>query len=277
MTKVGNKVKFDNLLPEDIEFLEIINDNVTSGNSLPFDLPPDQILRIVVRSLKWFWTWYPDATQEASLYAPLESVIAATKTKSSGNIDVLMPEGIEGVFDLKQVGGITTSGIAKSLRYPIMNSFRQSYNTYSNVNTQAQMNNSFRGGYGQGSFSMNDVVLQLYEHQQYATMFKRGYRFSYNKNTRILRLMTGNLTSGFVVQAFKRLPPQDLYGDQVFEDYVTAKVEQAIGRIVTTFDFELPGSIKINYEEIKANGRDVVEKIESEIKESNNTDFVITA
>ncbi len=68
-----------------------------------------------------------------------------------------------------------------------------------------------------------------------------------------------------------------LYGDQVFEDYVTAKVEQAIGRIVTTFDFELPGSIKINYEEIKANGRDVVEKIESEIKESNNTDFVITA
>lgn len=274
----GNNIKFENLLPEDIQFMEQINNNVTTGNALPFDVPMDQMLNIIIRSLKWFWHWYGDATQESTLYVPLTE-LATKGVHSPGQIDVKLPNGIEGIFDLKQVGGITSNGISKALRFPILNSFRQSYSTYTSAYTAGggMSSSGFRSNYGGGTHSMNDVVLQLYEHSQFSTMFKRGYRFSYNKNTQILRLMTGNIENGFVCQAFERLAPQQIYGDIMFEEYVTAKVEAALGKIVMAFNFELPGGVTINYDAIKAQGLSKVEKIEADIKDSNNGDFIITA
>lgn len=271
----GNKIRFENLLPEDIEFLERINSNVTSSNALPFDVPMDEVLRIVVRSLKWFWHWYGDATQESTLYVPLEEIASKNVSNRAGQIDVKLPNGIEGIFDLKQVGGANVSGIAKSLRYPLLNSFRQSYSSNATITNNGGA--GFRATYGSGSFSMNDAILQMYEQSQYQTLFQRGYRFSFNKNTQILRLMTGNISNGFVCQAFERLSPQEMYGDIMFEDYVTAKVEAALGKIVGTFNFELPGGVTINYDEIKSNGKERAKEIEDEIKESNNGDFILTS
>ncbi|BBI90394.1 neck protein [Tenacibaculum phage PTm1] len=272
--QIGNKIKFENLTPDDIDFLNIINDNVTSSNSLPFDVPIDQVLRITIRSLKWFWYWYEDATQESTLYIPFTEIQEKQKVSKAGNVDLLLPEGIEGVFDVKPVGGSNFTSIAKSLRYPLLNALRNTYaSSYGGANGGMS---GFRSQYGQGSFSTVDSTLQMYELSQYKTMSQRGYRFSFNKNSRILRLMTGSIGGGIVCQAFERLEPQLMYGDQLFEDYVTAKVEEALGKIVSTFNFELPGGVTINYDEIKSNGKERAEKIEEDIKNSNNTDLMLS-
>lgn len=273
MGQIGNKPKYESLTPEDIDFLNIINENVTAGNALPFDLPEDSVLRIIIRSLKWFWEWYEYATQEKTLFIPIEEIVSKGKP-INGNIDLKMPDGIEAIFDLKQAGGLGIASLPKSLRYPIMSSFATAYN--SSTNAMNVGSGSFRDSYRLGTFTMNDVVLSMYEQATYNTLFDRGYRFSFNKNTQILRLMTGNVKNGIAIQCFERLSPQELYGDHVFEEYVTAKVEQALGRIVTTFDFNLPGGIKINYDAIASEGKEKADKIEDEIKAANNTDFIVT-
>lgn len=62
----------------------------------------------------------------------------------------------------------------------------------------------------------------------------------------------------------------------MFEDYVLARIEQQLGRILTTFDFKLPGDVTLNYEQIASDGKASREAIEEEIKASNNTDFIQT-
>lgn len=263
---IANNVKFTKLEPEDVEFYERIHSRITASSALPFEVPVDTFFTTVVSCLKWFWHWYPDATQEKALYIPWE-VICSVPQSAAGNIDLKLPDGIEGVFDWKAAEQSYSTSISNFLRVSLLQ-------TYSSMGTATELGQNFRSNGGTTYPQVSNAVIAMYEAAQYRETFTRGYRASYNKNTQIFRLTT-DVQSGFVLQCFVRVQPQELYGDIMFENYVLACIEAQLGRIMTTFDFKLPGDVQINFDQISSDGKEAKEKIEESIINSNNTDFIM--
>ena len=50
-----------------------------------------------------------------------------------------------------------------------------------------------------------------------------------------------------------------------------------LSRVIGTFDFNLPGGIKINFDLIRSEGESALEKIEEEIKSEEGMDFFFTS
>jgi hypothetical protein len=250
----SNNLKYTKLSPADIEFFENINAQVTSSNALPFELPVDAFFRLTVQGLKFFWHWYEGATQEHTLFIPKSEIQKAPRV--GANINLKLPNGIEGVMDWKAAQSNSYgSRMNDMLRIGLLNSYGSS-------------------GSSGGPITSTDAVVAMYEVQQYREMFTRGIKANYNKNTQIFKLQT-NIPEGLVIDAFVRLFPEELYGDYMFERYIVALVESQLGRILTTFDFKLPGNVQLNYDEIQSNGREVKREIEEEIKASNNSDIML--
>lgn len=256
----SNNPKYSKLLPEDVEFYERVNSNVTASHALPFEVPVDSFFRIVVQSLKWFWNWHHDATQEQLLFIPKSEIIKCKKSDS--NYDLVLPNGIEAVIDWKSASG--SIGGNNNLNSLLKIGLLQTYNMSSSSMTQ---------GYGGTPISLSNLTISMYEISEWKETFTRGIRATFNKNSQIFRLMT-NPPDGLVLSCMTRLQPSLLYNDILFEEYVTARVEEQLGKIVMTFNFKLPGGIEINYDEIKSNGKSTRDKIEEDIKDSNINDII---
>lgn len=266
--RISNQKIFEKLTPADVEFFERISRRVTGSSAIPFDLPANSVFDIIVRSLKWFWEWYPSATQEKLLFLPYSEICKYRNESSALNIDIKMPNGIEAIYDWKAVDQYRIGGV-NMVNY-------MSYALLSNYSIGGFMNNygySQRGAYAQNPISMVNVVTALYEVEQYKETFTRGYRATFNKNSQIFRLTT-EVNTSFVINCFVRLEPEFMYNDYKFEDYVVACVNEQIGKILNTFGFKLPGDVQLNYEQIKEEGKETRKEIEEEIKGMNNTDFI---
>ena len=259
----SNNPRYKKLEPADLEFYEQVNSRITGSHALPFEIPHDAFFRTTIAAMKWFWNWHGDATQEQMLYIPYQTIseISSSNTSGSGNIDLLLPESIEAIIDWKASSQSITGKLANYLRISLL----QTYSTSANTNGGSYGNNS--------NPTLSNAVISMYEASMYKETFQKGIRASFNKNTRIFRIMS-SVTSGIVLQCMVRLHPQDLYGDIVFEDYVVARIEEQLGRIVTAFDFKLPGSVTINYDQIKEYGKESRKEIEADIKASNNNDTI---
>lgn len=263
LVMISNQAKFTKLQPEDVEFYEQVNSRITGSNALPYEIPADAFFRTVVAAMKWFWHWYEPATQETLLYIPY-SEIQSKGVKYGGNIDLLLPNGIEGIFDWKQASQSSLGSVNDYLRISLLQTFTA---------TGAGAGNGY--GYGGNNTQMSNIVISMFEANQYRETFTRGIRANFNKNTGKFRIMS-SIDTGLVLSCFVRLQPFELYGDIMFEDYVVACVEAQLGRIMTSFDFNYPGGIKLNYDPVQESGKTRKQEIEEEIKGSNNNDFMMT-
>jgi hypothetical protein len=73
------------------------------------------------------------------------------------------------------------------------------------------------------------------------------------------------------------VPVDKLMEDELFFRYVVAKCKMQLSRVIGTFDFNLPGGIKINFDLIRSEGETALEKIEEEIKSEEGMDFFFTS
>ena len=263
---ISNRAKYEKLSPEDIQFYEQVNSRITASNALPFEVPVDAFFRTTIACMKWFWEWYEGATQEQMLYLDYGDIMAIPKD-GSGNINILLPEGIQGIIEWKQSSATVSRQVRDYLRIALLQTYSSNY-----VATPGS-GAGHRDTYGFQNPSLSNAVIAIYEAEQYRETFTRGVRANFNKNTGIFRIMS-NVQTGLVLQCMVRLHPEYLYGDIMFENYVVACIEEQLGRIVTAFDFKLPGSVTINYDQITEYGKDKRKEIEEEIKASNNTDFI---
>ena len=262
----SNNPRYKLLSPEDVMFYETVNSRITGSHALPYEIPVDSFFTITIACLKWFWNWYESATQEKMLFVPYNEI--SNRRDGSGNIDLLLPNGIEAVIDWKQSSSSISQRINDYLRISLLQ-------TYSSGYSSGAGDGSFRSGYAMQAPSVANAVVAMYEATQFKETFTRGIRANYNKNTQIFRIMT-NIDTGLVMQCMVRLLPRELYGDIMFENYVVACIEEQLGRILSAFEFKLPGSVTINYDQIKEYGQTSRKEIESDIKASNNTDFMFT-
>lgn len=266
-----NKYKSDRiemkLEAADAEFINYCIDEITEGGMLPFTIPPAAFPRIIRDCALWFYRECEEATEEKWFCIKKEDLIFDQNNKS-----ITLPDSIEAVIDIKQSNGATQfKTLAKFMYNPIM------YTASSNMlggGASGGFNNPYR--MTDRSVGFEETITKMYEASLLKTILTKGIRFNYNPFSHTLNFL-GEVNSDIVLSTLTRVPLTALYNNIRFRQYVVAKACVKLKRILNTFDFQYPGEVKINIDELEAMGKETIEKIEEEIKnESTAVDIFLT-
>ena len=101
--------------------------------------------------------------------------------------------------------------------------------------------------YGTGTgYTLTDVTAALYEVQTYKALFEVPLTFNYNEFSNELVIMGALGSSDLILQTWQRCKIQNLYNDYYFFRYCVCLGLRAMGTIMGTFEFKLPGGVTIN-------------------------------
>jgi hypothetical protein len=253
------------LRPVDDEFFQRVAFNVTSSNALPFEIPVDRFLPIVVRCAKYFWEWYIDATFEQTLFIPNSAINSKDK---NGNCIVQLPNGIEGISGVWSTNTYAGVSLSTALRVPLLDSISTSYKAFNYSGLSSS-------GYTGDKSQISDSIMALMEYDLYNSTLRKGLQFSFSRHTSQLNVIGNPYSNHIILRCFIRHQMEVLYNDILFEDYVTACIMSELGKIVMSFDFQLPGGVKMNYDEIKSEGKEKKKEIEDRLKDEQNNSMIM--
>ena len=175
-------------------------------------------------------------------------------------------------MEIKQVNSAQNfRRLAKFMREPIY--FSSAYNMLgAGGSAMSGLGNPYR--LADRDVATEEAFARMYEVQLFKTLLQKGLRFDYNPYSKIL-VFLGRVESDIVLAVMERIPVQSLYNDIRFRKYVVGKAMMRLKKILSLFDFQYPGNIKLNFEEIEKQGAEIVEKIEEEIKGSSSASDII--
>jgi len=239
------------------EFVDQIQNELTAGCALPRILPESEIRRIVeTRALPYFYRWYQYAVQKIYYLLRKEAFETEEFTRYSY---VNVPCEIQSVTYLYQVRGtslfqlgINTPNLSVNLgvtNQPFLSSY---------VTTIGEL-----GVYKTLLDSMSDMLNQLN---------KYTLKYHFNQLNSRLHILT-NIKYDVIIEAYANIQPEYLFKDDLFVKYVTGLAKVQVGKITGTYDFTLPGGVKINSADLVAQGKEEIKEVEEEIKGQSNSSF----
>ncbi len=264
--------------PVDAEFLEKIIRRVTNSNALPFEVPRIAMPDIINRALAKAYELDSEATESKWLIVPSAEITSKRKLNRNQNAEVKLPDCIAAVFQLYTTAqsfglGISSTDFARAV---IFQTYATNYRTYG-YQPPNQDNSNFRGGYGTDHPTVSSNIVAMFEYSMYKSTFTKGIRFNYNQYSNTLNVQGQHNNASLVLDCMVKLDKQDVYKSIWFQDYVTGLTMQALSDIISTYDFVLPGNVKINVEKIESRGEKLVDKVEEFWKENQANDMIFSS
>lgn len=239
------------------EFIDGIQMELTIACSLPKTLP-DEAIRMIIekRALPWFYRSYMYAVQK--MYFLIKKEAFQTEEFTKYNY-VTVPCEIQSVSYLYEVRGdslfqlgLNTPNMSVNLgvtNQPYLSSY---------VTTIGEL-----GVYKSVLDSMSDMLNQ---------MNKYTLKHQYNQLNHRLHILT-NVKYDVIMEAYADIPKENLFNDDLFFKYVVGYSKIQLGNMVGRYDFELPGSVKINAADLVSQGKEEVKEVEEEVKTTTNSSF----
>lgn len=244
---------------EDYNFMSLVLEGVTEQGQLPFTIPVQSLPRIIWTCSKFFYR-HDDESVEERWYVVRKSDLLSDNCL---NKVIKLPEIIESVYEVHLINE-AISGIMYSSAFSRFYS-EPLYRVISNYSNKP---------FGQNikpadtDMAIEESVAKLFEISYMQSMFGRHVRFHYNNTSHNLNIM-GHLDNDLVLSTFQRVALKDMYTDERFYKHVVGTCLMSLKRILSQFNFSYPGEIEINFDELQTNGKDIVDAIETEIKESS--------
>ena len=241
------------------EFISLVQQELSVACALPFSVPVKEIERIINYSADRFYKKYEDAVEERYYIIP-KSAFTTQEYRVARTIP--MPDCVFSIFAFKKLkedfGQLTSfDGTAD---FGIERLFL-----------------SDSVSLGQGTENLMYYTLNMYWLDVASHIINHTISFNYNRNSHKLFIGGETPNRDCVASVYAKLPKEVLMNDEVFYRYVVAKSKIQLSRILGTFDFNLPGGIKINYDLIRTEGQEEITKIEEEIKSEEGMDFFFTS
>ena len=237
------------------ELISDIIDEVTFSGSLPYQLPTKEVERVIKNAEAFFYDNWQYALDKAYLQFPVE-VFGAAQFKQSRTIT--LPECVQFVHRAVEPTGASVF---------------------------ATMDRDF----GENKFVGSEMYLTPFvgESLMYRTvMFSfldltRAFlldtiAYDYNKNTKQITVLGRTPKRGAVLEVAKKIDPSNLYEDEMFQRYTRAKSKQRLGEMITTFDYVLPGDVKINYSNLVTKADAEMTAVLEAIKTENSAGWMYT-
>jgi hypothetical protein len=239
------------------EFVDRIQTEISVSCALPKTLPDANIRQIVEsRALPWFYRNYQYAVQKMYFLIKKEAFFTEEFTRYNY---VNVPCEIQSVTYLYEVRsaslfqlGINTPNLSVNLgvtNQPYLSSY---------VTTIGEL-----GVYKTILDSMSDMLNQLN---------KYTLKYNFNQLNHRLHILT-NVKYDVIMEAYANIPQENLFNDDLFYKYVVGWAKVQLGNMVSLYEFQLPGGIKINGANLVTQGQAEIKEVEEEIKGMSNSSW----
>ena len=275
----------------DTEAVECLNDFVESiqlemsvGGMIPFTIPAEVIAQLVKNAKTMFQKSYEDFTEEMFLVLP-ESEIqkkkfnkGIAKLKDDGSKDknaikdtrgaFMLPEKVVSVVGVYEIGGFEgEAGWGGMLLGKHTGDISLQNLLYQNAYDRSLAVAADTTSYYIATESFLDISRQIFQHP---------ITFRYNRLTNNLRILGELPRKDVIVDVLVAIPDCDMYNDDLFRRYVMADCKANLGRVLGTFNYQLPGNISINVEQIANEGNAEKDAILQEIKDMSGSWYIMT-
>jgi hypothetical protein len=234
------------------ELVEMVQKELDVSFALPSQLQPTEIERLIDQSAMWFYENYREAVEMQYYIMRAEEF---KKPEFLSTRTVMMPDCVVSVFECKEVSGAGLIGT-------IDRDFADNKLVASEIYLSP--------------FTGDGLVFRTAQYQFFdltRAFFLEWIRYDFNRKTKKLKILGRDPYKDVFFNTYVKIPDDKLYDDYYFFRYVTAKSKIALGRMLSFFDYNLMGGIKVNGAEIKSEGEAEVEKIEQEIKDQDTADY----
>jgi hypothetical protein len=240
------------------DFISLVQQEISVACALPFTVPVKEIERIIKFSADWFYKKYEDAVEERYYIIP-KSTFDTPQFRTTRT--VTMPDCVFSIFTLKK----------------LKEDFGRAYSFDGTADFGIErLFLSDSVSIGQGTENLMYYTLNLYWLDTASHIITHTISYNYNRSSNRLFISGETPDRDCIAHVYAKLPFEHLMKDEIFYRYVVAKCKIQLSRILGTFDFNLPGNIKINYDLIRSEGQDEITKIEEEIKGEEGMDFFFT-
>jgi hypothetical protein len=234
------------------ELIDIVARELDVSFALPSQLQPSEIERIIDQTSIWFYENYREAV-EMQYYIMRTEEFRRPEFKQTRTIT--MPECVVSVFECKEISGAGLIGT---------------------VDRDFADNKLIASEIYLSPFTGDSLVFRTAQYQFFdltRAFFLEWIRYDFNRRTRKLKILGRDPAKDVFFNTYVKIPDDKLYEDYYFIRYVTAKAKVALGRMLSFFDYNLMGGIKVNASDIKTEGDSEIEKIEQEIKDQDTADY----
>lgn len=202
-----------------------IKNELTLAKALPYSIPDAEIDRVITNAVRFFYDNWRHAIEPRYLLIPPE-LLSNQRYKETRTIR--MPDCVQFVYDVKEPKG-------NSMFATIDRDFAENKFIGSEIFLTPFIGESIV--YRTVMFSFLDLTKNF---------MIDTVAYDYNKNTKCINV-TGRTPTKMVVQIGRKIEEEYLYEDEMFQRYVRAKAKVRLGELLTSFDFNLPGGIRPNY------------------------------
>jgi len=264
------------------DFVESIQNEMSVNGAIPFTIPAESIAQLAKNAKTMFYKSYEDASEEMFIAIPESEIRKHTFNGGIKHMDFegdknvlkdrrgtyMLPEGVisvVGVYDTKSWSG--EAGWNTGLLGKNAGDVSLHRMVYQSVYDRTMAVSADNTMYYICTEAFLDMSRQI---------FQNMISFKYNRLTNNLRFL-GELPKGDVIlDVLVRVPDCDLYNDDLFRRYVIADCKIQLGRILGTFNYQMPGNISINVEAIANEGSTEKEQIIQELKDMSGAWYILT-
>lgn len=230
-----------------------IQNEMTFARALPYTIPEQEIVRIIINAERYFYDNWRHAVEPRYLLIPT-SVFSNPLFKKDRAIQ--MPDCVQFVHQFREAKG-------SSIFSTIDRDFAENKFIGSEI---------FLTPFIGESIMYRTVLFSFLDLTKAFTIDTIAY--DYNKNTKKLTVLGRTPQTNSVIQVAKKIEPEFLYEDEMFQRYVRAKAKVRLGDLLTSFDFNLPGGVKPNYTTFVTKADAELQAVMDMMKGENSADWM---
>ncbi len=235
------------------ELIADINDEITFSGAMPYGLPEKEVKRIILNDSRYFWDNWRHAVESRYLLLPLELFQNSTFKKFR---QIQLPDCVQFVVDFKEAKG-------GSIFATIDRDFAEQKFIGSEIFLTPFIGESIM--YRTVMFSFLDLT---------KAMMLDTIAYDYNKNSKLLGVIGRTPKTNAVIRVFKKLDQDKLFEDEMFQRYVRAHAKVRLSHMLQTFNYNLPGGVTVNYQNIVSTAEKEMEAVNQMMKGENTPDWM---
>jgi hypothetical protein len=242
-------------------FIAEIQQELSVACALPFTVPKKEIIRIIELSAKWMYKNYEEAAEERYYLIPSYNfTIGDFKCDRT----LILPKCILSVHGVNKVS--LGQGVSNDTAFDGTNDTSVNKFFFKDIFFSSS-------GMSNSSENLMYYIISSYWMDMAQSVSTAPISYNYNMNSNKLVILGQDPNTHIILQVYRELPLEFLMNDEIFYRYCVAKCKQQLARILGTFNFNLPGGITINYDMLKEEGSEDLQKIEEDIKNEWGSDF----
>lgn len=236
------------------ELIQDVQDEITYSGMLPYSLPEKELGRILDIDAKFFYDNWRHAVSSRYLMLPLK-MFKSQEFKDCGRI-INLPDCVQSVIEVKEAKG-------GSIFATIDRDFSEQKFVGSEVFLTPHIGESIM--YRTIMFSFLDLTRGL---------ILDTIAYDHNKNDNTLGIVGRTPKTDVVIKIFKKIELDALYEDELYQRHVRARAKVRLAHMLQTFNYQLPGEVTLNYQNMVATAEKEMEDVKAMIKGENTVDWM---